>query len=136
MLRELEIEAGRVVIADFEAGVGTMSRTDAKLIDCAIVVIEPYMKAIETGRRLIEMIRSNEGNRILVVANKIRDGDDLELIQSKLEGLDIDVAVPEDPEVAEADLAGESPVDRNPDSPAVKAIRELAAKVSPVEAVA
>ena len=111
-----------------------MSRTDAKLIDCAIVVVEPYMKSIETGRRLVEMIRANEGNRIVVVANKVRDDDDVEFLRSKLDGIEIDLAVPEDREVAEADLAGQSPVDRNPGSPAVQAIRELAALVSPVEA--
>ncbi|MGH2810054.1 MAG: hypothetical protein ACRDIA_04125, partial [Actinomycetota bacterium] len=62
------------------------------------------------------------------------DDDDVEFLRAKLDGVQIDIAVPEDREVAEADLAGQSPVDRNPDSPAVQAIRELAALVSPVEA--
>lgn len=130
MLRELEKEAKRIVVADFEAGVGTMTRTDAKLLDLAVVVVEPYMKSIETARRLVEIVRSSGGKRIVVVANKIREDADLDFIREKLGDIELDVVVPEDKNIAESDLAAVSPIDRNPNSPAVRAIRGLATQIA------
>jgi len=130
LLRELEKQAKRIVLADFEAGIGTMTRTDAKLLDLAVVVVEPYMKSIETARRLVELVRAGGSTRILLVANKIRDDQDLEFIKEKLDGLDCDVVVPEDRNVSDADLEALSPIDRNPTSPAVEAIRKLAGAVA------
>jgi len=130
LLRELEKQAKRIVLADFEAGIGTMTRTDAKLLDLAVVVVEPYMKSIETARRLVELVRAGGSTRILLVANKIRDDQDLEFIKDKLDGLDCDVVVPEDRNVSDADLEALSPIDRNPTSPAVEAIRKLAGAVA------
>jgi len=130
LLRELEKQAKRIVLADFEAGIGTMTRTDAKLLDLAVVVVEPYMKSIETARRLVELVKAGGSTRILLVANKIRDDQDLKFIKDKLDGLDCDVVVPEDRNVADADLEALSPIDRNPTSPAVEAIRKLAGAVA------
>ncbi|MGI8427005.1 MAG: hypothetical protein ACR2FO_07185 [Actinomycetota bacterium] len=130
MLRDLEKQAKRIVVADFEAGVGTMTRTDAKLLDVAIVVVEPYMKSIETAKRLVEIVRSSGGKRTIVVANKIRGEEDLEFIREKLGGVDLDIVVPEDRNIADSDLAALSPIDRNPNSPAVNAIRDLAAHLA------
>lgn len=126
MLGELEKKEDRVVIADFEAGVGTLLRADAEQVDLAIVVVEPYMKAIETGRRLVEIARENGIVRTLVVANKVRDDSDVALIRSGLGGIEPDLVVPADDEIAAADLAAEAPIDRAPDSPGVTAIRQLA----------
>lgn len=116
-------------MADFEAGVGTMTRTDAKLLDLAVVVVEPYMKSIETARRLVEIVKSSGGKRVVVVANKVRDDEDLAFLREKM-GLDPDIVVPEDRNIAEADLLALSPIDRNPNSPAVKAIRTLASRIA------
>jgi len=131
LLRDLEKQAKRIVVADFEAGVGTMTRTEGKLLDIAIVVVEPYMKSIETARRLVEIVRSSGGKRTIVVANKIRGEEDLEFIREKLGGVDLDIVVPEDRNISESDLAALSPIDRNPNSPAVNAIRGLAAQCAP-----
>lgn len=130
MLGELETRPERVVIADLEAGVGTLLRASAEQVDLAVIVVEPYKKSIETARRLIDIVRENGIARWLLVGNKIRDDDDLELIRSGLKGAELDLVVPTDQDVVEADLAAEAPVDRNPDSPAVKVIRELALQLA------
>lgn len=119
-----------MVIADFEAGTSTMSRTDAKVLDLAIVVVEPYMKSIDTAKRLIEMVGTAKNRRTVLVANKVRDDEDLAFIRTKLDGLEPDFIIPDDKEIAEADLEAISPMDRNPDSPAVKAIRQLAGELA------
>lgn len=119
----------RIVIADLEAGIGTMLRTDADQVDVAIVVVEPYMTAIETGRRLIEIARRNGIARTLVIANKVRNADEVALIRTGL-GIEPDLVVPVDEEIAAADLTAVAPIDRSPDSPGVKTIRELALRLT------
>lgn len=120
----------RIVIADLEAGIGTMLRTDAEQVDVAIVVVEPYMTAIETGRRLIEIARRNGIARTLVIANKVRNAEDVALIRTGLGGIEPDLVVPVDEEIAAADLTAVAPIDRSPDSPGVKTIRELALRLA------
>ncbi|MGH2768895.1 MAG: hypothetical protein ACREJP_10060 [Candidatus Methylomirabilales bacterium] len=123
----------RVVIADFEAGVGTMLRANADQVDLAVVVVEPYMKSIDAARRLIQIARENGIERCLLVANKVRDEDDLALIRTVLEGREPDFIVPADHQIAEADLYAEAPIDRNPGSPAVRAIQALAGSIGGVD---
>jgi len=120
----------RIVIADLEAGIGTMLGTDAEQVDVAIVVVEPYMTAIETGRRLIEIARRNGIARTLVIANKVRNAEDVALIRTGLGGIEPDLVVPVDEEIAAADLTAVAPIDRSPDSPGIRTIRELALRLT------
>jgi CO dehydrogenase nickel-insertion accessory protein CooC1 len=130
LLGELEKKEDRVVIADLEAGIGTMLRTDAEQVDVAIVVVEPYMTAIGTGRRLVEIARRNGIARTVVIANKVRNAEDVPLIRTGLGGIEPDLVVPVDEEIAAADLTAVAPIDRNPDSPGIKTIRQLALRLA------
>ncbi|MGH2704975.1 MAG: hypothetical protein ACRDJ4_07750 [Actinomycetota bacterium] len=124
------MKKNRVVIADFEAGVGTMLRANAEQVDVAVIVVEPYMKSIEAARRLLEIASANGISRRVIVANKVRDEEDLALIRTVLGGAKPDLVIPADDEIAAADLYAEAPLDRNPDSPGVTAIRALAGRIS------
>lgn len=128
MLGELEERTGRVVLADFEAGIGSVLRSEAGQIDVLVVVVEPYLRSLDVGRRLLEMAPDRGVERIIVVANKVRDEDDLEVMRTKL-GAEVDFIVPSDEAVEEADLYGEAVVDRSPDAPAVVAIRTVAERI-------
>ena len=130
MLGELETKPDRVVIADFEAGVGTLLRANAEQVDLAVVVVEPYVKSIEAARRLLEIAGANGIRRSILVANKVRDEEDLALIRALLDGVEPDLVVPADEEIAAADLAGVAPIDRNPESEGVRAIRSLAGTIA------
>lgn len=129
MLGELEDKPQRLVVADLEAGLGTVIRADAGQIDLAVIVVEPYVKSMEVARRLEALCREKEVPRWILLANKIRADEDVALIRSAL-GREPDVVVPEDAEIAAADLGAEAPFDRNIDSPAVRRLRELASRVA------
>lgn len=117
---------GRVVVADFEAGIGTLTRMGPGDADGVLVVVEPTSKSIEVGTRAAGLAREKSLGRVIVVANRVRDDADLERLREAFpEGQDI-VPVPDDPAVMDADREGVAPLDLDPDSPAVHALAALA----------
>jgi CO dehydrogenase nickel-insertion accessory protein CooC1 len=115
---------GRVVIADFEAGLGTVLRLDAP-VDVVVVVVEPTGKSLEVGRRAAETVREKGLGRVLVTANRVRDDDDAERVRAAFPD-DDPVLVPDDPAIVDAERRGLAPLDAAPDSPAVRALVQLA----------
>jgi CO dehydrogenase maturation factor len=85
-----------------------------------IVVVDPSAKSLLAARRLA---RAGVGTH--VVANKIETDADVKAISAGL-ALPLLGVVPYDPEVAEAEQCGKAPIDVAPESPAVRAIGDLA----------
>ena len=127
MLGELDA-AGRVVLADLEAGLGTLSRAEAGLVDVLLVVVEPNPRSLEVGRRAISMARERGLGRIMVVANRVCREADLAVIADALPGEEL-VAVPDDPAILDADRRGVAPLDAAPEAPAVQAVANLARRL-------
>ncbi len=125
MLAALEEKPGRVVIVDLGGGVMTVVRGDQSQIDALVVVVEPYPRSAEVGRRLLDTAQANGITRRIVVANKIGDAEDLEALRRFL-GVEPDLVIPADRSVLAADRVGASPFDLDPASPAVSALRGLA----------
>lgn len=103
----------------------TVVRGDESQIDALVVVVEPYPRSAEVGRRLLETAAANGITRRVVVANKIGDAEDLEALRRFL-GVEPDLVIPADRAVVKADRVGASPFDHDPGSPAVGALRDLA----------
>ena len=122
MLGELERD-GEIVVCDMEAGLGTVSRIQPGQLDVIVVVAEPTAKGIDVARRAAQ-IGSNRA-RVIVAGNRIRDGADLEAVQSALAGYEL-VAVPEEPMIMRADREGIAPIDLDADAPGVRALLRLA----------
>ncbi len=116
------------MVCDLEAGIGTLLRLKPGQVDLAIVVAQPTVKAIEVARRAVRIAAPH--TRVIVVANRVRDKDDLELIRSRVDGADELFAIPDDPAIAHADEDGRAPIDAAPDAPGTRAITELAARVA------
>ena len=119
------------MVADLEAGLGTTLRLQPGAVDVALVVVEPTAKAIDVGRRAVEA--AAERARVVVIANKVRSDDDRERIGNALSGHEL-VVIPEDAEIVRADRAGAAPLDAAPQSAAVRALVELAARFAPLSA--
>lgn len=117
-----------VLVADLEAGTGTLTRLAEGAIDVALVVVEPSPRSIEVGVRAAAAASERAAGRLIVVANRVREGDDLAAIEHALAGAEL-VVVPDDPAVLEADRRGVAPLDLAPDAPAVLAIRRLAERL-------
>lgn len=115
------------VVVDMEAGVEHLSRGTVRHVDRLLVVIEPYFRSLETGKRTVELGTELGIPRVEVVANKIRDEADRAAIRefSEARGLDVVAEVPYDDVLREAERAGSAPLDFDPDMPAVRAVHSL-----------
>lgn len=130
MLGSAEFDENDTVIADFEAGVGTLTRLEEQKVDTVVVVVEATPKSIEVGRRAAELAREKLLQRVIIVANRIRNDEDLATIKAEFPDMEV-VAVPDDPAIREADRYGVAPIDHAPDAPAVRALVGLAGMLVP-----
>jgi len=111
-----------------EAGVGTLTRMAEGSLDLALVVADPSAKSIEVARRAFEIIAERKLGPTLLIANKVRDDRDLELIRSAFGGVEL-MEIPEDEAILKADRDGLAPYDVAPGSPGVRALQEVAKRL-------
>lgn len=119
----MDIDGG-VLVADLEAGLGTLSRLEAGPVDAVVVVVEPTAKSIEVATRAIDLAAEQQLGEVIVVVNRVSNEDDEAHVRSALGGREV-IAVPDDPEVIAADRAGVGLLDAAPESPAVAALMTL-----------
>lgn len=119
-----------VVIADLEAGLGTLTRMGGTGVDAVVIVVEPTPKSIEVGVRAAGLVREKRLGRVIVLANRLRGDEDLARLRAAFPGEEL-VAVPDDPAIVQADRTGMAPLDSAPDAPAVRALVQLAERLLP-----
>jgi CO dehydrogenase maturation factor len=89
-----------------------------------LIVVEPSAASLLSGRRLARMATLEHSPRVLAVANKVRDPDDVELIASRTD-LEVVGVVPWDDAFADAERKRRAPIDEAPASEAVRAVESL-----------
>lgn len=124
------VNSSKVIVADLEAGIGTLTRLGDKPVDVVLVVVEPTPKSIEVGTRAAALVRQRNGGRLIILANRVRNDQDLAAVRAAFP--EEVVAVPEDPAIAEADRRGLAPLDLTPEGPAVRALAGLAEHLVPI----
>ncbi len=119
-----------VTIVDMEAGLEHLSRGTGRHVDTLVVVLEPYYKALEIGRRAAELGKELGVSRVLAVANKLRDAEDTAAVSefARANNLEIAGEIPLDDNIRKGDLAGRAPIELA-SSPAVSAIASLASRL-------
>lgn len=124
-------EPDTTIIADLEAGIGTLTRLPDESVDVVVVVVEPTPRSIDVARRAITVAAEKRQGRIVVVANKVLDDGDRQRVIAGLadfrDRYDHVVAIPQDDVVDRADREGVSPVDLDAAAPAVQAVDKLIA---------
>lgn len=117
-----------VCILDTEASPEHLSRGTAQYADVMLVVVEPYFKSLETGRRMAALAKDLGLERVALIANKMREERDLEAVREFAERNELEIGgiIPHDETMQLAERAGKSPFDFDPDTPAVIAIEEVA----------
>ena len=125
LLSTLE-DTGHTVLGDMEAGIGVLTRMKPDTLDVLLVVANPAPKSIEVARRAVEAAVARNC-RVILVANRVKDADDLHAIRAVL-GDDL-VVIPEDPVIAQADAEGRAPIDVDPDAPGVLALIALSERL-------
>jgi CO dehydrogenase maturation factor len=118
------------VVADLEAGIGTLTRLSDQRVDAVLVVVEPTPKSIEVGIRAAGLAKEKALGRVIVVASRIRDENDLATIRKAFPDHEV-ASIPDDPAIVRADRDGVAPLDTAPDAPAVRALVELAEGLLP-----
>jgi len=132
LLGSAEFDPNDTIIADFEAGVGTLTRLEEQKVDTVVVVVEATPKSIEVGMRAVQLANEKLLQRVVIVANRVRGEHDTETIRSAFAGYDVEIVpVPDDPKIREADRYGVAPIDHAPDAPAVRALVGLAEQLLP-----
>jgi CO dehydrogenase maturation factor len=116
-----------VCILDTEASPEHLSRGTAQYSETMLIVVEPYYKSLETGRRMALLGRDLGIPKVLIVGNKVRDEHEAEAVREFAFRHDIDLAgcVPFDAGLPQSERAQQAPLDFAPDGPAVAAIAEL-----------
>ena len=118
------------MIADLEAGIGTLTRLGEQRVDTVLVVVEATPKSIEVGLRAVELARERLLKHVVIIANRVRGEEDIDKIRAAFPGVEV-VPVPDDPAIREADRRGIAPIDYAPDAPAVRALVGLAEQLTP-----
>lgn len=119
---------GRTVLGDLEAGTGVLARMKPGSLDVVLVVANPAPKAIEVARRAVETALARDC-RVIVVANRVKDAEDLDAIRAVLGAQDI-VVIPEDPIISQADAEGLAPIDLDAEAPGVLALVALGERLA------
>ncbi len=90
-----------------------------------VVVVEPTGQSALTARRIIRLAREHLGADVIVVASKIADPEGRRRVE-RLLGQAVDLEIPFDPSVVEAERRGAAVIDAAPSSPVVRAVERLA----------
>jgi CO dehydrogenase maturation factor len=115
----------QVVVADLEAGIGTLTRLGDAGVDKVLIVVEPTPKSVEVGNRAAAIVADKSIGDVIVVASRVHRDDDLAMIRKAFPDHQV-VPVPDDPAIVAADREGRAPLDTAPDAPAVQALAALA----------
>ncbi len=106
LLRHLVIERGEVVIADMEAGIEHLTRGTAGGVDAFMVVVEPGLRSIQTAKAVKNLAKGLGVKRVCVIANKVRNDEDLAFIKDSLRDIEYLGAIGFDDAVMESDIRG------------------------------
>ncbi len=123
---------GEVCILDTEASPEHLSRGTAQYAETMLIVVEPYFKSLETGRRMAVLGEDLGLPNVALVANKIRDERDVEAVREFAARHEIAIAgvIPFDEGFPAAERAGQAPLDFAPNTPAVAAIAQIAKELA------
>lgn len=122
--------ADGAVVADFEAGLGTVIRMGDQPVDVVVLVTEPTVKSLEVASRAAALVRERGLGRLVVTANRVRDDEDLARVRAAFPDVEV-VIVPDEPAIVVAERLGTAPLDEAPDSPGVRALIGLADALRP-----
>lgn len=97
------------IVIDMEAGIEHLSRSGGTLahVDILVLVFEPSRKAVITAERTIALARELGINAWVGVANKVSPDEEASIAALCAEhGVPLDIVIPRDDAIAEADRAG------------------------------
>jgi CO dehydrogenase maturation factor len=118
-----------VAVLDMEAGLEHLGRGTVEHVDLLLIVVEPYYRALEVASRAAALAMELGVPRILLVANRVRTAQDQDAVTHycRAHNLELIATIPFDEAVVQAEQHDQAPIDYAPGSPAMRAMRTLAA---------
>lgn len=109
LLKHLVVERDEVVVVDMEAGIEHLTRGTAEAVDAFIVVVEPGQRSVQTANTVREMARDLGVKHVYVVANKVRDEQDISFLKKQIKGMEFLGTIRFNQAVMDSDVKGGSP---------------------------
>jgi CO dehydrogenase maturation factor len=135
LLRQIVDEMGRsyeFVVIDNEAGMEHISRRTTKDVDLLLLVTDPTVRAVKTAAGIASMAREVEVNvkHTMLIINRTQ-GEMPPPLQAAVDELGLEIAglVPADSRVNELDALGQPLLRLNGDSPALRAVEDMTARL-------
>ena len=124
-------DEGEVCVIDIEASLEHFAQNKALHADAMLIVVEPYFRSLQSGRRMIGLARQLEPAHLALVANKVRGEAELTAVHdlAASHGLEVAGVIPYDERLLDAERAQRAPLDFDPQAPALAAIDELARRL-------
>lgn len=117
------------LVGDLPAGTRQPYFGWGRYADTLLVVVEPTATSLLSARRLAGLADAEAGPRLLAVANKVADRDDVCAVVEHT-GLEVAAVVPWDEALVEADRCGRPLVEHAPESAATRAITRLVERLA------
>ena len=106
-----------IVVMDMEAGVEHLGRATSGSVDALIIVVNPGARSRVAADKIKKLGQDIGIKKIVILANRVRDKEDVELIRSSLPDFEIIGYIPEHDEIVSADRKGVRPFDNITDAP-------------------
>jgi len=125
-------DSNDISLLDMEASIEHLGRATPQGVDVLFVVVEPYYRALETASRIAPLARDLGIPRLITIANKVRDAEDVRVIRDfcTAHDLDLGLELPYDESVRDADRQGRALIDAAPNSTTVAAVRAFAKELA------
>jgi len=98
-----------IVVMDMEAGVEHLGRATSASVDALVIVVNPGARSRNAAEKIRKLGKDIGIKRIVVLANRVNDEQDVELIRSSMPDFEIIGFIPEAAEVVSADRLGKRP---------------------------
>ena len=106
LLKHLIVERDEIIIVDMEAGIEHLTRGTAEAVDAFIVVVEPGQRSLQTAMAVKKLAMELGVKRVFVVANKVRNSEDLQFIENNLTEMELLGKISLNESILESDISG------------------------------
>ena len=116
---------GWAIVGDLPAGPRQLGAGFTPYARVYVVVVEPTSQSAMTGRRVARLARGPLGADVVFAASKVTGSEQRERVE-RLLGEKLDIEVPADQAVRDAEARRVAVIDAAPESPVVRAVQQLA----------
>lgn len=117
LMTHLVLYRDEVVLMDMEAGVEHLGRATSGSVDALIVVVNPGARSRHAAHTIQKLGKDIGIKKIIVLGNRVRGEEDIELIRNSLPEFEFLGFIPEHDEIVNADRNGHRPFQDIKDAP-------------------